>query len=58
MSTEQASPMGKEKQASFRLNYRKQNMSLNYLKPPFPKKLKHTGKIKDVVDSYSDGWEI
>lgn len=55
MSTEQASPMGKEKQASFRLNYRKQNMSLNYLKPPFPKKLKHTGKIKDVVNSYSDG---
>lgn len=34
MSTEQASPMGKEKQASFRLNYRKQNMSLNYLNPP------------------------
>lgn len=42
MSTEQASPMGKEKQASFRLNYRKQNMSLNYSNPPLPYKDSNT----------------
>ncbi len=56
MSTEQASPMGKEKQASFRLNYRKQNMSLNYSNPPPSlQRRKHSGEI---VNSYLDGWEI
>lgn len=61
MSTEQASPMGKDKQASFRLNYEKQNMSLCYLNPPpFLRNSNTSAKHskKNTVNSYLNGWDI